>query len=72
MNLSLIFTLIVQTTVPLVQQVFVVSVNFIARTCNIKNKQIYQYSLMKETVKLHQLSTSFQARLEICLQKFLK
>ena len=51
MNLSLIFTLTVQTDLSLVQQIFIDSVNFIAHTCTMKNKQIYQYSLMKETVK---------------------
>ena len=47
-NPSLIFTLIVQTNLSLVQQIFVDSVIFIVHICNIKNKHIYQYSLMKE------------------------
>ena len=64
MNLSFIFTLIVRTVLSLVQTLFVDSVNFIVHICNIKNKQIYQYSLLKETVKWHQLSTSFQVNLE--------
>ena len=58
MNVSLILTLIVQATLSL-EEVSVDSVNFIAHTCNFKNKQIYHYSLMEGTVKLHQLSTSF-------------
>ena len=68
MNVSLIFTLIVWTTLLLVQQIFVDSVNFMVHTSNIKNKQIYHYSLLKETVKLHQLSTSCQVNLEVCLK----
>ena len=70
MNLSLIFTLIVQTNLSLVQQIFVDSVNFIVHICNIKNKQIYQYSLLKETVKWYQLLTSFQVNLEAFLKPF--
>ena len=72
MNVSLILTLIVEATLSLVQQVFIDSVNFIVQTCNFKNKQIRHYSLMKETVKLHQLSTSFQVNLEVCLNDFSK
>ena len=70
MNVSLILTLIVEATLSLVQQVFIDSVNFIVQTCNFKNKQISHYSLMKETVKLHQLATSFQVNLEVCLKEF--
>ena len=69
MNVSLILTLIVQDTLSLVE-VSVDSVNFIAHTCNFQNKQIYHYSLMEGTVKLHQLSTSFQVNLEVCLKEF--
>ena len=54
MNVSLILTLIVQAILSLVQ-VSVDSVNFIVHVCNFKNKQIYHYSLLEETVKLHQL-----------------
>ena len=43
----------------LVQQIFVDSVNLIFHLRNIKKKQIYHDLLLKETVKLHQLSTSF-------------
>ena len=57
-EVSLIFTLIVRETLTLTSQIFIDSVNFIAHTCDIKNKQIYHYLLLKETVKLHQLSTS--------------
>ena len=70
MNVSFILTLIVEATLSLVQQVFIDSVNFIVQTCNFKNKQICHYSLMKETVKLHQLSTSLQVNLEVCLKEF--
>ena len=52
-NVSLIFTLIVQeATLSIEKQLFVDSVNFIVHTCNIKNKQIYHYLLLKETVNL--------------------
>ena len=71
MNVSLILTLIVHVTLSLVL-VFVDSVNFIVRNCNFKNKQIYHYSLLEETVKLHQLSTSFQENLENFLREFWK
>ena len=73
MNVSLILTLIVQDTlleVEVLVEVSVDSVNFIAHTCNFQNKQIYHYSLMEGTVKLHQLSTSFQVNLEVCLKEF--
>ena len=70
-NVSLILTLTVQATLSLVQ-VSVDSVNFKVHTCNFKNKQIYHYSLMEETVKLHQLPTSFQVNLEVCLKEFWK
>ena len=69
MNVSLILTLIVEATLSLVQ-VSADSVNFIVHTFNLKNKQIYHYSLMEETVKLHQLSISFQANLEVSLKEF--
>ena len=72
MNVSFILTLIVEATLSLVQQVFIDSVNFIVQTCNFKNKQICHYSLMKETVKLHQLSTSLQVNLEVRLKEFWK
>ena len=51
MNPFLTFTLIVRTALSLVQKLFVDSVNFIVHIFNIKNKQIYQYPLLKETVK---------------------
>ena len=70
MNVSLTLSLIIQATLSLEQQVFVDSVNFIVEVCNLKNKQICHYSLMKETIKLHQLSTSFQVNLEVCLNEF--
>ena len=44
---------------------FIDSVNFIAHTCDIKNKQIYQYLLLKEAIKLHQLSNLFQLNFEV-------
>ena len=72
MNVSLILTLIVEATLSLVQQVFIDSVNFIVQTCNFRNKQIWHYSLMKETAKLHQLLTSPQVNLEVCLKEFWK
>ena len=71
MNVSLILILIVQATLSLVE-VSVDSVNFIVHTCNFKNKEIHHHSLMEETVKLHQLSTSFQVNLEVCLKEFWK
>ena len=40
MNLSLIFTLIVETNLSVVQQIFVDSVKFIAHICNIKKINI--------------------------------
>ena len=72
MTVSLIFTLIVRATLTLKQQTFIDSVNFIVHTCNIKNKQIYRYLLLKKAVKLHQLSTSFQINFEVCLKEFQK
>ena len=71
MNVSLILNLIVEATLSL-GQVSIDSVNFIVHTCNFKNKEIYHYSLMEETVELHQLSTSFQVNLEVCLKEFWK
>ena len=71
MNVSLILTLIVQTTLSLVQ-VFIHSANFKVETCNFKNERICHYSLMKETVKSLQLSTSFQLNLKVCLKEFWK
>ena len=71
MNVSLISTLIVQTTLSLVQ-VFIHSANFKVETCNFKNERICHYSLMKETVKSLQLSTSFQLNLKVCLKEFWK
>ena len=69
MNVSSILTLIVQATLSL-EQVSVDSGNFIVHICNFKNKQIYHYALMEETVKLHQLLTSFQVNLEVSLKEF--
>ena len=64
---------IVQETLTLTLQIFINSVNFIIHTCDIKNKQIYYYYLLlKETVKIHQLSTSFQINFEVSLKKFQK
>ena len=69
---SFIFSLIVKGTLSLIQKIFVDSVNLIVRTCDTKNKQIYHYLLLKKTVKLHQLSTSFQVNFEVSLNKFPK
>ena len=71
MNVSLILNLIVEATLSL-GQVSIDSLNFIVHTRNFKNKEIYHYSLMEETVELHQLSTSFQVNLEVCLKEFWK
>ena len=71
MKTSLIFTLIVVANLSLKWQIFVESVNFIVHTCDIKNKQIY-HLMLKDTVKLHQLSTSFQVDFEACLKEFQK
>ena len=68
----LIFTLIVRETLTLTSQIFIDSVNFIVHTCDIKNKQIYHYLLLNETVKLHQSSTSFQVNFEVFLKEFQK
>ena len=70
MKVFLIFGLIVQVTLSLIQKIFVDLVNLIVHTCDIKNKQIYHDLLLKKTVKLHQLSTSFQVNFEVCLNKF--
>ena len=64
-NLSLIFTLIVQTNLSLVQKIFVDSVNFLVHICNIKNEPINQYSLLKERIAWYQLSTSFQVNFDV-------
>ena len=71
-EVSLIFTLIVRETLTLTSQIFIDSVNFIVHTCEIKNKQIYHYLLLKETVKLHQLSTSFLISSDVCVKEFQK
>ena len=69
MKVSLIFTLIVRETLTLSQQIFIDSVNFIVHTCDTKNKKIYYYYLLlKETIKVYQLSTSFQINSEVCLK----
>ena len=47
---------------------FVDSVNFIVNTCDIKN-YIYQYLLLKEVLKLHQLPNSFEINSEACLKE---
>ena len=70
MNVSLILTLIVEATLSLAYQAFIDSVNLKVQTCNLKNKQIWHYSLMKKTAKLHQLLTSPQVNLEVCLKEF--
>ena len=49
---------------------FIDSVNFIVHTCDIKNKQIYHYLMLKDTVKLQQLSASFQVNFEVFLKGF--
>ena len=72
MKVSLIVNLIVRETLTLTLQLFIDSVNFIVHTCDIKNKQIYHYLLLKEIVKLHQLSTSFQINFEVCFKEFQK
>ena len=72
MKVSLIFALIVRETRTVKQQTFIDSVNFIAHTFDMKNKQIYHYLLLKEKVKLHQLSTLFQMNFEVCLTEFQK
>ena len=65
MKVSLILPLVLRETLTLTYQMFIDSVNFIAHTCDIKNKQIYQYLLLKEAVKLHQLSNLFQLNFEV-------
>ena len=72
--MKVIFTLIVRETLTLTFNLtlFIDSVNFIVHTCGIKNKQIYHYLLLKETVKLHQFSTSFQINFEVYLKEFQK
>ena len=70
MKTSLIFSLIVQATLSLIQKIFVDSANLIVYTSGIKNKQIYHYLLLQKTVKLHQLPTSFQVNFEVCLNMF--
>ena len=72
MKFSLIFNAIAQATLTLTEQIFNDSVNFIVHTCDIKNKQIYHYLLLNETVKLHQSSTSFQVNFEVFLKEFQK
>ena len=72
MKFSLIFNSIAQATLTLTEQIFNDSVNFIVHTCDIKNKQIYHYLLLNETVKLHQSSTSFQVNFEVFLKEFQK
>ena len=52
------------------QQILFDSANFIGHNCNIKNEQIYYYLLLKGTVKLYQLSTSFQVNSEVYLNMF--
>ena len=48
MKASLIFGLIVQATQSIIEKIFVDSVNLIVHTCDIKNKQIYNYLLLKK------------------------
>ena len=67
--LTLLSPYSIRHTLLLAQQVIFDSVEFIIYTCNIKNKQINHYSLLKKTVKLHQLRTSFQVNLEVCLKE---
>ena len=72
MEASLIVGLIEEAILSLIQKLFFDLVNLIVHTCDIKNKQIHHYLLLKKTVKLHQLSTSFQVNFEVCLSKFQK
>ena len=53
MEISLVFILIELANLSLNWQIFADWVNFIVHTCDIKNKQIYHYLLLKEKVKLH-------------------
>ena len=62
MKVSLILSLVLRETLT---QMFIDSVIFIAHTYDIKNKQIYQYLLLKEAVKLHQLSNLFEVNFEV-------
>ena len=56
----MIFSLIVQVTLPLMQKkYFFDPVNLIVHRWDTKNKQICHWVLLKQIVKLHQLSTSF-------------
>ena len=69
---EIFFDIIVQETLSLIQQIFVDKVDLLVHTCDIKNKKMRQYLLLKETVKLHQLSTLFQINSEIYLKEFRK
>ena len=72
MKASLIFGLIVQVALSLIQKTFVDSVNWIVHNSDIKNKQIYHYLLLKKRLKFYRLLTSFEVNFEICLNKFRK
>ena len=54
------------------KQILVDTVNFILHTYNMKNKQIYHYLLLKETLELRQFSTSFEVSFEVYLKEFQK
>ena len=62
MKVSLIFSFIVQATLPLMQKIFFDSINLLVHRCDTKNKQICLCLLLKQTVKLHQLSISIQVK----------
>ena len=71
MKVSLIFTLTAQKTLSIIQKLVDV-VNFTVHTYEMKNKQIYHYLLLKEMLKLHQLSTLFQVNFKVCIKEFPK
>ena len=70
MKIFLIFTLIVQATTQLIEQILPDPVNFIVHTSDIKHQEIYHHLQPKEAVKLPQLSTSCQGNFKVCLKKF--
>ena len=72
MKVSLIVNLFVRRTLTLTKLLFIDSVNLILHTCDVKNKQIYHYLLLKEIVKLHQFLTSFKINFKVCIKEFQK
>ena len=70
MKVSLIFSLTVHATLPLMQKLFFDSVYLIVHMCDTQKKHISHCLLLKETVKFHELSASFQVNFEFCLNKF--